>query len=333
MPAGSSARSLRRSNCCASRGSPTKRYAFASAAGPMNSGSTSVDRQSETHAPHWMHAIDCVTSTMFSCGTMYSRSGIGSLLMSHGVTRWIFFQWTASMSTIRSLITGMLPMGSTSMTPSRPPAWARSRCVWQARPGWPLMRTPHEPQIAARQEHRMPIDPSKRALAWRMPSSTERCGSRSTVCSSQYGASPDSGSYRRSLRVNSAMDSVLPLFGLPAGDRHRRVRDVRSLVPVSRQIDVLQPLVVVARGVVGAELRAARLLALDRGDDDRLGAVEHVAELDGAEHVLVEDRAAVVDVRGALLLLEAAHDLVGLAQPGLVAVHGHVPVHDRPEHV
>ena len=54
-----------------------------------------------------------------------------------------------------------------------------SRCVWQARPGWPLMRTPHEPQIAARQEQRMPIEPSKRALACRMPSSTERCGSSS----------------------------------------------------------------------------------------------------------------------------------------------------------
>src|SRR3712207_6853102 len=67
----------------------------------MKSGSTSIDRQEDTHAPHWMHAIDCVTSTMFSWGTMYSRSGTGSLLMSHGVTRCCFFQWTASMSTIR----------------------------------------------------------------------------------------------------------------------------------------------------------------------------------------------------------------------------------------
>ena len=141
-----------------------------------------------------MQAIDCVTSTIDSRGTMYSRSGIGSLLMSHGVTRWIFFQWTASMSTMRSLMTGMLPIGSTSMTPSREEASALSRWVWQARPGWPLMRTPHEPQIAARHEQRMPIEPSKRALACRIPSSTERCGSSSIVCSSQYGASPDSGS-------------------------------------------------------------------------------------------------------------------------------------------
>ncbi len=47
---------------------------------------------------------------------MYSRSGTGCLLISHGVTRWIFFQCTASMSTIRSRMTGMLPIGSTVMT-------------------------------------------------------------------------------------------------------------------------------------------------------------------------------------------------------------------------
>src|SRR3954471_5109697 len=93
----------------------------------MNPGSTSIDRQSETHAPHWMQAIGCVTSTMFSWGTMYSRSGIGSLLMSHGVTRWIFFQWTASMSTTRSLMTGMLPIGSTTIVPSLEEDCALSR--------------------------------------------------------------------------------------------------------------------------------------------------------------------------------------------------------------
>src|SRR3954453_11510569 len=130
----------------------------------MNNGSTSIDRQSETHAPHWMQAIGCVTSTMFSWGTMYSRSGIGSLLMSHGVTRWIFFQWTASMSTTRSLMTGMLPIGSTRIVPSFDEDGALSRGVGQPRPAGRLIPTPHEPQIAARHEQRMPIEPSKRAL-------------------------------------------------------------------------------------------------------------------------------------------------------------------------
>ena len=87
----------------------------------MNRGSISIERQSETQAPHWMQAIDWVMSTMFSWGTMYSRSGTGCLLIRYGVTRWIFFQWTASISTIRSRMTGMLPIGSTSITPSQPP--------------------------------------------------------------------------------------------------------------------------------------------------------------------------------------------------------------------
>src|SRR3954469_5235547 len=101
----------------------------------MKPGSTSIDRQSDTHAPHWMQAIGCVTSTMFSWGTMYSRSGIGCLLMSHGVTRWTFFQWTASMSTMRSLMTGMLPIGSTTIVPSLADPLALSRWGWQGRAG------------------------------------------------------------------------------------------------------------------------------------------------------------------------------------------------------
>src|SRR3954454_483633 len=169
-----------------------------------------------------------------------------------------------------------------------------------------------------------------------MPSRTERCGSRSIVGYAQYGASPDSGSERRSRRVKSAIrrssvPSVLPLFGLPLRDRHGRVGDLRRVVAVAVQVDVLQPLVVVALGVVGAELRPARLLALDRGDDDGLRAVEHVPELDRSENVLVEDRPAIVDVRSLLLLLQAPHALVRLAQPGLVAEHGDVAVHHRAE--
>ena len=79
----------------------------------MKSGSTSIDRQTETQAPHWMQAIDWVTSIIDSGGTTYSRSGGSPSGRSHGVTRRIFFQWVASMSVTRSLITGMLPIGST----------------------------------------------------------------------------------------------------------------------------------------------------------------------------------------------------------------------------
>ena len=88
---------------------------------------------------------------------------------------------------------------------------------------------------------------------------------------------------------------------------------------------------VVALGVVEAILRAARLLALDRGDDRRLRAVQQVAELDRAEHVLVEDRPAVVDRRDLGLLLQAADDLEGLGEALLVAEHGDLLVHHRAE--
>jgi hypothetical protein len=42
------------------------------------------------------------------------------------------------------------------------------------------MRTPQDPQMAARHEQRMAIEASSLSLTWRMPSSTERSGGRST---------------------------------------------------------------------------------------------------------------------------------------------------------
>ena len=82
----------------------------------MNSGSTSSDRQ----APTRRRRSGCRPSTG-SCRSSTRRARCtraragrpsGS---SHGTTRWTFFQCTASMSTIRSLITGMLPIGSTTI--------------------------------------------------------------------------------------------------------------------------------------------------------------------------------------------------------------------------
>ena len=64
-------------------------------------------------------------------------------------------------------------------------------------------------------------------------------------------------------------------------------------------------------------------------DAGALGVVEHVAELDRAEDVLVEDAAAVVDVGGLGLLLEAADGLQRLLDPGLVAEDGDLGVHHR----
>src|ERR671921_2548744 len=78
----------------------------------MKSGSASIERQEETQAPHWMQAIDWVMSIIDSGSTTYSRSGGSPCGSSHGVTRRILVQCVDSMSVIRSLITGMFPIGS-----------------------------------------------------------------------------------------------------------------------------------------------------------------------------------------------------------------------------
>src|SRR6187431_1037329 len=124
----------------------------------MNSGSASMDRQEETQAPHWMQAIDWVMSIIDSGGTTYSRSGGSPSGSSHGVTRRILVQCVDSMSVTRSLITGMFPIGSTTIGSdllrlSLRLAKSLASPIWvlQARPDWPLIFIPQEPQIAARQ--------------------------------------------------------------------------------------------------------------------------------------------------------------------------------------
>src|SRR3954467_6252976 len=160
----------------------------------MKSGSTSIDTHAETHAPQWMHAIDSVMSIIDSGSTTYSRAGGSPSGRSHGTTRWTFFQWTASMSTIRSLITGMLPIGSPPLPPFGAPSAASPSLVLHASLDLPLIRTPHEPQIAAWHEQRIASDPSWSFFARRIPSSTDRSAGRSTPNSSQYAGLPDSGS-------------------------------------------------------------------------------------------------------------------------------------------
>ena len=134
----------------------------------MKSGSASIERQAETQAPHWMHAIDCVMSIIDSGWTMYSRSGGSPSGSSHGVTRRIFVQCVDSMSVTRSLTTGMLPIGSTTIG-SEPPlrrlAKSAASPIWvlHASPDSPLIFIPHEPQIAARHEQRTDSEPSSRS--------------------------------------------------------------------------------------------------------------------------------------------------------------------------
>src|ERR1700744_2760685 len=146
----------------------------------MNSGSASIERQEETQAPHWMQAIDWGMSTIDSGSTMYSRSGASPAGSSHGVTRRILAQWVDSISVTRSLITGMLPIGSITITlPSEAPptaeaflsaaSWASPIWVLQPSVDWPFTFIPQEPQIAARQEQRTASEPSSLSLTCRRP--------------------------------------------------------------------------------------------------------------------------------------------------------------------
>src|SRR5579875_3442437 len=108
------------------------------------------------------------------------------------------------------------------------------------------MRTPQEPQMPCWQEQRIPIDPSSSPLILRIASSTELRGGRSTTCSSQWAAWPDCGSKRRILSVYSGIGSVGPFLRLPLGDGDLGVAHLRHVVTVDGDVDVLEPLLVVA---------------------------------------------------------------------------------------
>ncbi len=79
MPCGSSERSFRRSFLLGVARVADEAVGLGERRRADEPGSTSIARQSETQAPHWMQAIVWVTSTIASCGTMYSRSGTGCL--------------------------------------------------------------------------------------------------------------------------------------------------------------------------------------------------------------------------------------------------------------
>src|SRR5918996_2860323 len=89
--------------------------------------------------------------------------------------------------------------------------------VLQASVDWPLIFTPQEPQIAARQEQRTASEPSSRSFACSSPSSTDRVGSSSTSNSCQYGPWPSSGTKRRTLRVYCSVSAISSQYVLSIG--------------------------------------------------------------------------------------------------------------------
>ena len=127
-----------------------------------------------------MHAITPERWSMSSFGATYSSSGPGGgpSTWSHGPTALTLSQkgWK---STTRSLMTCMLPAGSTTMGP---PFLATSEIlVLQASMAWPFMRMAHDPQMALRHEQRRARVPSMSSRILIRPSRTTAPSSMSSV--------------------------------------------------------------------------------------------------------------------------------------------------------
>src|SRR6266511_887576 len=102
------------------------------------------------------------------------------------------------------------------------------------------------------------------------------------------GRESEPGRYRFTRNRTSASGiSVLPFDGLPPRDRHRGVVDARRAVR-SEGERVLQIVRIVARWIIGATVRAARLPAVPRAVRDRRRDVEHEVELEDRREFRVE---------------------------------------------
>ena len=86
----------------------------------------------------------------------------------------------------------------------------------------------------------------------------------------------------------------------------------------------LSQLLVVARGIVGARVRAARLGAGERALGHAEREIDHALELEGAHEVEVEDAAGVAQADLAAAFLEAAQGLEALAHDCVLAEHAEV---------
>ena len=158
-----------RARVAPSRGSPTKRIAFASACGPRNSGLDSHALHSETQQPQLMHSDSLCTAFIRSCEIRCSCSGAAPSSRRYGSTARNFAQ-NGSMSTTRSLITGRFPIGE--ITGTWPAAAMSYMRVLHASTAAPSIRIPQEPQIIIRQLLRYASVPSTVSLTMSRTSSS-----------------------------------------------------------------------------------------------------------------------------------------------------------------
>src|SRR5215470_12011899 len=118
-------------------------------------------------------------------------------------------------------------------------------------------------------------------------------------------------------RRRRSIPLVFTLLRRPLGDRDWEIAD-RGLSIAQRDEDVLEPIRVVALGMIGARLRAAALFAIDRADDRRLGAIEHIADFERERERLIVDASFVEHGDGLVAFLEIAHFRKRVLQAGFV---------------
>ena len=86
---------------------------------------------------------------------------------------------------------------------------------------------------------------------------------------------------------------------------------------------------IVALREIGTRMRAAALRAHDRAADDRLAAIEQIAQLECERQGLIEDAAFVADRDRLIAFLEALQPIESLPQTGFVAIEPDQLVHHR----
>src|SRR6266705_3877983 len=112
---------------------------------------------------------------------------------------------------------------------------------------------------------------------------------------------------------------IFSLLRLPARDRHRQVFDPRPLRRTMGE-GVFQKVLVVTFGKVGASVRAARLLTVERGVGDGLGHIEHEVELQGSNQLGVKYVALVFDRYVREPLAQLSQSVAGLFHLFLFAI-------------
>src|SRR6266545_5751917 len=142
------------------------------------------------------------------------------------------------------------------------------------------------------------------------------------------GRESEPGRYRFTRNRTSASGmSVLPLDGLPLRDRDGRVVDARRGLRAESE-RVLEVVRIVARRIIGAAVRAARLPAVPRAVRDRRRDVEHEVELEDRREFRVEHPVFVREADVGEAFAQFGELLARLGEASLFPEDPDVPVHE-----